>query len=177
MGMGIEEAEIASVLGSAFGEGPAASRSIRPTRVDAHFRRCTCSSPARTTPAASGGVIAKIQQIYAGMNQAANAPNQGAALLGMVAAAARRAAVPQRGGAVAAGGAGRAQAGRDMLETVSAASSQVTASGASTELSDAWRSKVLPLCQAAFNRYPFIAGSAQDVPLGRFHPSARARAG
>ena len=27
---------------------------------------------------------------------------------------------------------------------------------------------MLPLCQAAFNRYPFIAGSAQDVPLDDF---------
>ena len=29
----------------------------------------------------------------------------------------------------------------------------VTATGASHELSDAWTTKVLPLCQAAFNRY------------------------
>ncbi len=55
-----------------------------------------------------------------------------------------------------------------MLQTVSSSSAQVTASGASTELSDAWRSKVLPLCVAAFNRYPFIAGSSEDVPLGDF---------
>ena len=48
------------------------------------------------------------------------------------------------------------------------AAPQVTASGASAELSDAWRSKVLPLCQAAFNRYPFVAGSTQDVPLDDF---------
>ena len=27
---------------------------------------------------------------------------------------------------------------------------------------------MLPLCQAAFNRYPFIAGSTQDVPLDDF---------
>ena len=55
-----------------------------------------------------------------------------------------------------------------MLQTVSQSSAQVTASGASTELSDAWRSKVLPLCRAAFDRYPFIASSTQDVPLDDF---------
>ena len=44
-----------------------------------------------------------------------------------------------------------------MLQTVSQSSAAVTANGASTELSDAWRSKVLPLCRAAFDRYPFVA--------------------
>ena len=44
----------------------------------------------------------------------------------------------------------------------------MTASGASAQLSDAWKSKVLPLCQAAFDRYPFIVGSTQDVPLDDF---------
>jgi len=55
-----------------------------------------------------------------------------------------------------------------MLETVSSSGAAVATGGASTELSDAWRSKVLPLCNAAFNRYPFIAGSQADVPLDDF---------
>ena len=55
-----------------------------------------------------------------------------------------------------------------MLQTVSQSSAQVTASGASQQLADAWGSKVLPLCQEAFDRYPFIAGSTQDVPLDDF---------
>jgi type VI secretion system protein ImpL len=55
-----------------------------------------------------------------------------------------------------------------MPAAVSQSSTQVTASGASMQLSDAWKSKVLPLCQAAFNRYPFVAGSTQDVPLDDF---------
>jgi type VI protein secretion system component VasK len=112
-------------------------------------------------------VNAKIQLVYQGLNQAANAPNQGAALLTMAA------------GGGAAGGGGAAQQLQDvsqtvpkpiaaMLQTVSQSSSQVTASGASEQLADAWRTKVLPLCTAAFNRYPFIAGSNQDVPLDDF---------
>ena len=64
---------------------------------------------------------------------------------------------------------GAAEAGRgDAADRLAASSSAVTANGASPELSDAWRSKVLPLCQAAFNRYPFVAGSTQDVPLDDF---------
>jgi type VI secretion system protein ImpL len=55
-----------------------------------------------------------------------------------------------------------------MLTTVSQSSSSLTASGASSALSDAWKSKVLPLCNEAFGRYPFVAGSSQDVPLDDF---------
>ena len=108
--------------------------------------------------------IGKIQQIYQGMSQAANAPNQGAALLGMLAA--------DGGGGGGGGGASgaaaqfganrrrRAEAGcGDAADRLAVAALQVTASGASTELSDAWQSKVVPLCQAAFNRYPFVAGA------------------
>jgi type VI secretion system protein ImpL len=51
---------------------------------------------------------------------------------------------------------------------VSQSSTAVATSGATQQLADAWGTKVLPLCQDAFNRYPFIAGSTQDVPLDDF---------
>ena len=166
-GMSFEEAQIASILGSAFGTD-AAGKPVDPaSRVDEHFRALHAFVAGdKDKPAQLEAVIGKIQQIYQGMNQAANAPNQGQALLGMVAG----------GGAGGGGAAGQLQAiAQDvpkpvaaMLQTVSQSSAQVTASGASSSLADAWRSKVLPLCQAAFNRYPFIAGSAQDVPLDDF---------
>jgi type VI secretion system protein ImpL len=54
-----------------------------------------------------------------------------------------------------------------MLQAVTQSSSQVTSSGATQQLSDAWGSKVVPLCQDAFNRYPFV-DSAQDVPQDDF---------
>jgi type VI secretion system protein ImpL len=99
------------------------------------------------------------------MNQAANSPNQGQALLSQIG-----------GGAGAAAGAGSATAQLQdiaqsvpkpvaaMLQTVSQSSSQATASGASQQLADAWTTEVYPLCQDAFNRYPFIKDSKEDVP-------------
>ncbi|MFI4982751.1 MAG: type VI secretion IcmF C-terminal domain-containing protein [Nevskiales bacterium] len=54
-----------------------------------------------------------------------------------------------------------------MLQGVSHSGAQVATSGASQELSDAWRSKVLPLCEP-FNRYPMVASSTADVPVDDF---------
>jgi len=169
--LGGEEGQIALVLGSAFGTGPEGKPIDPATRVDAHFKALHEFVDGKTPGEPHlEDVIAKIQQIYQGINQAANAPNQGAALLGMVAGGAAA------GGGGAAGGAAALQAlaasvpkpVAAMLQTVSSSSSAVTASGASNELSQAWQSKVLPLCQEAFNRYPLIAGSHEDVPLGDF---------
>ena len=36
------------------------------------------------------------------------------------------------------------------------------------ELTDAWHTQVFPLCEAAFKRYPFVQGSADDVPVDDF---------
>jgi type VI secretion system protein ImpL len=55
-----------------------------------------------------------------------------------------------------------------MLQSVSHSSAQVASSGASQELLDAWRTKVVPLCEAAFNRYPLVTGSGADIPVGDF---------
>ncbi|MBS0315773.1 MAG: type VI secretion system membrane subunit TssM [Proteobacteria bacterium] len=167
-GLSFEESQVASILGEAFGTDAATGKPVDPaSRVDDHFRSLhEFVVGGKDKPPQLEAVIGKIQQVYQGLNQAANSPNQGQALLGMVAG----------GGA---GGGSAAQQLQDlsqtvpkpiaaMLQTVSNSSSQVTASGAGTQLADAWRSKVLPLCTAAFNRYPFIAGSAQDVPLDDF---------
>ena len=167
-GMTLEEAQVAGILGEAFGNDPSGKPVDPASRVDAHFRGLNdFVAGSKDKPAQMEAVIGKIQQIYAGLNQAANAPNQGQALLGMVA-----------GGGGGGGGSAAAQLAdisqsvpkpvAAMLQAVSQSSSAVTASGASQQLSDAWGSKVLPLCQDAFNRYPFIAGSAQDVPLDDF---------
>ncbi len=137
--------------------------------MDAHFRQIhDFVAGAKDAPSPMETAITKIQALYQNFNQVANAPNQGQALLGVVA-----------GGAGGGGGAGAAAQlqglAKDlpkpiaaMLQTVSASSSSVTANGASQQLTDAWRSKVLPLCNAAFDRYPFIAASGQDVPMGDF---------
>ena len=113
--------------------------------------------------------------IYTNFNQVANAPNQGQALVGMV------------GGGAASGAAARpAQQLQDlartvppaiapMLQTVSTSAAQVTARGASQELSDAWRSKVVPLCETALNRYPLVARKQHRRADRRFRRPARPR--
>ncbi|MDA8249849.1 MAG: type VI secretion system membrane subunit TssM [Rhodospirillales bacterium] len=162
-GLSLEQNEAASIIAGAFGADSSGKPVDPATRVDEHFatlHEFVVGSKGR--PAQLEAVIAKLQQVYAGINQAANAPNQGQALLGMVGGGGGAAA------ALAEAAQGAPKPVADMLQTVSASSSQVTASGASAQLADAWRSKVLPLCQAAFNRYPFVAGSDQDVPLDDF---------
>jgi type VI secretion system protein ImpL len=165
-GLSFEQAQVANILSDTFGSD-ASGKPIDPAkRVDDHFRSLhEFVAGSKDKPAQLEAVIGKIQQVYQGLNQAASAPNQGAALLAVVA-----------GGGGAGGPAAQLQDLAQsvpkpiaaMLQTVSASSTQVTASGAGEQLQDAWRSKVLPLCQAAFNRYPFIAGSTQDVPLDDF---------
>jgi type VI secretion system protein ImpL len=166
-GMSMEQNEALSILGSAVNTGPDGKPVDPATRVDSHFQQLhEFVSGTKEKPAQIEAVIAKIQQIYVGMSQAANAPNQGTALLAQLGA-----------GGGAGGGApaqlqeaakGAPKPVADMLAAVSQSSSQVTASGASAQLQDAWKSKVYPLCKDAFNRYPFIAGSTQDVPLDDF---------
>jgi type VI secretion system protein ImpL len=166
-GMTFEQSEIAGIMASAFGSD-ASGKPIDPaTRVDQHFKQLhDFVSGSKDQPSGLEAVIAKIQQIYQGMSQAANSANQGNALLGMVAGGAAGGGSPAAQLQQAAQGAPKPVA--DMLQSVSQSSSQVTASGATQQLADAWKSKVLPLCQAAFNRYPFVAGSNQDVPLDDF---------
>jgi type VI secretion system protein ImpL len=167
-GMTLEQSEVVNMLGTALGTGPDGKPVEPAARVDAHFKQFhDFVTGTKDKPAQLEAVIGSIQQIYAGMSQAANAPSQGTALLAQLGA----------GGASSTGGAaaqlqtaaqGAPKPVADMLQSVSQSSSQVTASGASAQLSDAWKSKVLPLCQAAFDRYPFIVGSTQDVPLDDF---------
>jgi type VI secretion system protein ImpL len=169
-GLSLEQNEAVNILGSAMGTGSDGKPVDPATRVDEHFKQLhEFVSGTKEKPAQLEAVIAKIQQIYAGMSQAANAPNAGTALLAQIGASS--AAGGAGGGSPAAqltaAAAGAPKPVADMLGAVAQSSSQVTASGASAQLQDAWKSKVLPLCQAAFNRYPFIA-STQDVPLDDF---------
>lgn len=165
--------EIAGILGEAFGNTPGTTTPIDPaTRVDEHFKPIhtfvTGTKDQPVTP--MEGALQNIGAVYAGFTQVANAPNQGQVLVAQIAGGAGG------GGGGAAGAAAKLQElSKDMpkpiaamMQTVSQSSSTVAASGASRELSDAWKSKVLPLCNAAFNRYPFVAGSASDVPVDDF---------
>ena len=166
-GLSLEQNEAVSILGSAMSSGPDGKPVDPATRVDEHFKQLhEFVSGTKEKPAQLEAVIAKIQQIYAGMSQAANAPNAGTALLAQIGAGGGAGGSAPAQLQEAAKGAPKPVA--DMLAAVSTSSSQVAASGASAQLQDAWKSKVYPLCKDAFNRYPFIAGSTQDVPLDDF---------
>jgi type VI secretion system protein ImpL len=132
--------------------------------VDEHFRGIHMFVAGdKDHPGGLEPAIQKINALYQGLNAAASAPNPGQMQLS----------------ALAGGGGGAAVQLKDlskdlpkpvaaMLATVSQGSSAITASGASSALSDGWKSKVLPLCDAAFGRYPFVAGSSADVPIDDF---------
>ena len=180
-GLSLEQSELAGILGEALGTGPDGGKPVDPVaRVDQHFKQIHDFVVGRKDdpPPPLERAIQKMQTLYQNFSLVANAPNQGQALLGVVAGggAGGGAAGGAAGGAGAGGAAAQLQdLAKDlpkpiaaMLQTVSQSSSAVTAGGASQELADAWRSKVLPLCQAAFNRYPFVAASAADVPLDDF---------
>ncbi len=169
-GMTLNQAEISGILGEAFGSTPGASAPVDPTtRVDEHFRALhEFVVGTKDRPAPMEAVLQKIAAISSGISQAANAPNQGQALLNQASSA---------GGGGAVGAAAQLQdAAKDlpkpiaaMLQTVALSSNAAVTAGASRELSNAWKSQVLPLCDAAlFNRYPFDRGSSSDVPTDDF---------
>lgn len=166
-GLSLEQQDLANILGQAFGGAGTGGAPVDPaTRVDQHFRGLhdfVAGSPDH--PPQLEAAFQKVLAIYQGLNAAANAPNPGQVALSALA-----------GGG---GGAGASEQLKElaktlpqpvsaMLTTVSQSSAALTASGASGALADAWRSKVLPLCNAAFGRYPFVAGSSEDVPIDDF---------
>ncbi len=169
-GMTMNQTEIANILGEAFGNTPGTSTPIDPTtRVDEHFRALhdfVTATKEKASPLDQA--LLKMAAIAQGMNQAANAPNQGQALL-------NQAAGGGAGGGAAAAAAQLAEAAKDlpkpiaeMLTSVAATSSAAVTAGASKELASAWRSQVVPLCEAALNRYPFVGSSSNDVPTDDF---------
>ena len=144
----------------------AASRSIRRSGWTSISRRCTTSSPAAraTTPAPMEAAISKIGAIYQGFNQVANAPNQGQALLNLAA-----------GGG---GGAGRRlrrscrTPRKDLPKPIAADAADRGAeqqrrgdrSGASKELSDAWKPRC---CRCAKRRSTATRSSPTARPTCR----------
>jgi type VI secretion system protein ImpL len=174
LSLSYEQGEVLGILGAAYGVNTKGKPNDPAVRVDEHFESLHNFVGGKAQGEASLDVaIKQIQKVYEGMLGAANSPNQGASLLQQLGSSG---AAGGGGGGGAAGAAAQLQQIAQsvpkpvaaMLQTVSQSSSQVTASGASTELQDAWKSQVLPLCQAAFNRYPFVGGSTEDVPIGDF---------
>ena len=164
-GMGFEQSEAFDVIGEAFGNDEAGKPIDPAQRVEQHFAALhEFVTGTKAAPSALDTVIARIGQIYGRLNQAGNAANQGQALLSMAGSGGDATAAQQIADAAKAA----PKPVADMLQTVTASSSQVASSGAAAELAQAWKSKVLPLCQQAFDRFPFVAGSAADVPADDF---------
>jgi len=172
-GMSREENELASVLGEGFDGG--GGKPVDPaTRVDMHFRWIRdFVAGSDKEPSPMEAAINKMGAMNQSFAQVSASANQGQAILKMA-----------QGGGGGGGGGGGSAAGAAaqlktlagglpkpvaaMLQTVSASGASVTSSGATQQLSDTWRTRVLPLCNAAFNRYPFVAGSTADVPVDDF---------
>ena len=160
-----------AIMSAAFGVDPGGKPVDPAKRVDEHFaalHEWVTATPDKPSPMEQA--IAKIGQVYANFNQVANSPSQGQALVGIMAAS---------GATGATGGGTPAQQLQDLtrtmppqvapiLQTVSTSATRVAASGASQELSDAWRTKVVPLCEAALARYPLVQASATDTQLDDF---------
>ena len=173
-GLGIRQNEALSVLSEAFGTDTPGAKGQDPSRrVDDHFKPLHDFVTGDTNK--QSGLETAIQRLgvsYQGMNQAANSSNPDQTLLTSLAG----------GGGGPAGAAGGGSAAAQLLEStrsmppevaamlrpVAANTTQVAAAGATTKMSDAWKADVLPLCDAAFNRYPFLAGSKDDVPIDDF---------
>jgi type VI secretion system protein ImpL len=165
-GLSLQQNELANILGEAFGTDSSGKPVDPAKRVDDHFRALHVFVTATESgPAPMEAALQKLAAIYQSLNQAANAPNQGQALLNTV-------------GATGGGTSAAAQLqdlSRDMpgpvaamLQSITQSSAQVIGGGAGQELQDAWRSTVLPRCNAAFDRYPFVATSSSDVPPDDF---------
>ncbi len=172
-GLTIRQNELVSIFSEAFGTDEGGKPIDPAKRVDDHFR--AFHSFVSSDPNQQSGletVIAGLQKLYQSFNQAANTPGQVQGLIGALGAGA-----PGPGGGTP--GVGPVAQLQDvlrsappevanMLRPVAANATQVAANGASAEMSDAWKSQVVPLCEAAFNRYPFIATSTDDVPIDDF---------
>ena len=110
--------------------------------------------------------IQKMGAIYQSLNQVANAPNQGQVLVSIIGGGATNGGTPAQQLQDLARSAPPAVI--PILQSVANSAAQVTANGATRELSDAWRSKVVPLCETALNRYPLVRASNTDTQLDDF---------
>ena len=170
-GMTLNQTELANVLGEAFGSTPGSAAPVNPaTFVDEHFKALhNFVAGTKDRPAPMEVVLEKMGGVYQGMNQVANAPNPGQAMMGALgnagsgSGAAASAAQLQD---LAKGLPGPVAA---MVQSVARSSTAVSTGGASRALQEAWRTKVLTLCNDAFlNRYPFAGGASLDAPPDDF---------
>ena len=167
-GLSMQQNELVGILSQALGTDPSGKPIDPATRVDEHFRafhEFVTGADGKNPPMEAA--ILKMQTLYQSFNQVANAPSQGQALLN----------IAGNGGGTGTGSAaaqlqeltrGMPPPVAAMLQPVAQSAARVTASGASQELTDAWKSRVLPLCETALNRYPLVQASTVDAPTDDF---------
>jgi type VI secretion system protein ImpL len=165
MGLSRLQNEGLNILQEAFGNDESGKPIDPAQQVDLHFKdlHTYVTAPDQSRPSPMEATIQKFAAMYQNYNQVATGGSPSASLLGQTGAASTSASAqlstlpPETPKPVAA-----------MLGGVAQSARQVERHGAGDELSAAWAAKVYPLCEAAFNRYPLIPTSAQDVPVDDF---------
>ena len=165
-GLSFRQNEVINIMGELFGTDTGGKPVDPAKRVDEHFRtlHAFVTAPEGLVPPMEQA-IAKMAQMYTSMSLVANAPNQGQAVLSQIAGGAGNASAAQQ---LQDSARGMPPPVAALVTAVATSSTQVLNQGAGQELANAWKSQVYPLCEAAFNRYPLVAGSAQDVPVDDF---------
>ena len=169
-GLTFRQQELTDIMAQAYGSDPAGKPIDPATRVDQHFKALHDWVSGKGEGAGISPMeqaLQKISTIYTSFNQVANSPSQGQALVGLIGGGAANGGTPSQQLQELARTAPPSIA--PMLTTVATSAAQVTSGGASRELSDAWRSKVAPLCEVALARYPLVRASATDVQLDDFN--------
>ncbi len=170
-GLTIRQNELASILSDAIGNDPGGKPMDPAKRVDDHFRALhDFVAGSENKPSPMEAAITGIGAMYASFNQAANGSSQGQGqnLLGSLGGGPGANAGPGPAARLQELTRGMPPEVANMLGPVARNATAVAASGASQEMQDAWKSQVVPLCDAAFNRYPFIQSSKDDVPIDDF---------
>ena len=188
LGLTMRQNEWAGILGEAFGTDPSGKPVDPATRVDDHFRllhKFVVGEPPRPSPLDQA--IERIQAIYRIFHDAAGSPGGAGDLMRMLnnppppapnapGGAGGGAGAPATGGTDASMTGGPAAQLQELTRSmppgvagimgpVARNATQVAASSAGQEVSTVWRTQVLPTCQLALNRYPFVAGSLEDAPI------------
>ena len=168
-GLTFRQQELADVMSQAYGSDPGGKPVDPAKRVDEHFKLLHdwVSGKGDGGQAPMEIALTKMNTIYTSFNQVANSPSQGQALATLALGGATAGGTPSQQLQDLARTAPPSIA--PMLTAVATSAAQVTAGGASRELSDAWQSKVLPICQIALPRYPLVRASTTDVQLDDFN--------
>jgi type VI secretion system protein ImpL len=175
-GLTFRQFEYLSILGDAFGTDPSGKPIDPAKRVDEHFSALhdfVAASDSRPAPLEAS--LQKMQALYQALNQAGGGAAPGQALTSFLIPGGGAAGTSPSGAAGTSPAAQLQALSRDtpplvaaMLAPIAPALEHAAERSASQDIVQAWKEKVAPLCQAVFNRYPFLGTAEVDVPLDDF---------